>query len=154
MDNWIGHYEGYMFLEFPDRKIDSLKISLDIDIIEKGESWTQKFRYFSEKYRDILKDYVLKVNTKYSDGQHYFLDEKNGILIDEIMLNNTLFSQYEVENNYYQTRLEKKDNSLYFEIVCSKSEGGTASKSYGEDEVFDVKSTLIYTIQFAELFKK
>ena len=153
MDTWIGHYEGIMYLEFPDKKKDQLLISLDIISIDSGKAWTQKFTYFSEKYGEIVKDYKLVRNESFTDNSHYFLDEQNGILIDEIMLNNTLFSHYQVDENFYQTRLSKTGDQLFFEIVCSKSAGGQESEIKEEDQNFKVKSTLIFTIQFATLNK-
>ncbi len=153
MDTWVGHYEGKMYLEFPNSKKDSLFLSLDIITLEEGKAWTQKFTYSSTKYGDMVKDYKLVLNPEFSDGEHYFLDEQNGILIDEIMLHETLLSHYEVQENYYQTRLEKKGKQLYFEIVCSKIEGGTKSSATENDEVFNVNSSLIYTIQYSTLAK-
>jgi hypothetical protein len=153
--DWCGHYEGLLFLEFPDRTKDSLFLSFDFQATDDPLVWRQLFVFKSEKYGEIVKDYLLKWDESYVDGRHYFLDERNGILIDETFLNNAFYAHYEVLKSYYQTILRKTDNGIYFEIVCSRDKGGRFTKSLTDenDKTYEVTSSLVFTIQYAELRK-
>ena len=156
LNSWVGHFEGLLFLEFPNGKKDSLEIHLDLVSKENPGHFDYKVSFFSEKYGDIVKDYAIKVNPEFDDNKHFILDEKDGILIDEVLLNNTLYSQYSVAGSNFQTVLRKEKYGLYYEIVCSSPGKGIKSKSEPDEDgdEYEVESSLVYTIQFARLFKK
>lgn len=157
LSDWQGHYEGTLFLEFPDGRKDSLEIHLDLFEEKNPAYFSYKVSFFSAKYGNQVKDYGIELNPKYADNRHFTLDEKDGILIDEVLLNNTLYSQYSVAGSNFQTVLRKEGNTLYYEIICSSPDKGIESKSEEMDEngqAFEVKSSMVYTVQYARLHKK
>ncbi len=156
LNSWVGHYEGILYMEFPDGRKDSLTIHLDLHAKENPALFVYKVSFFSEKYGNQVKDYRLGLNTDFEDNKHYILDEQDGILIDEVLLNHTLFSNYSVAGSNFQTVLRKESDHLYYEIVCSSPDKGrtTTSESTDEEgEAFEVESALVYTVQYAKLFK-
>ena len=156
IDSWIGHYEGVLYLEFPDKTKDSLVLHLDIEPTKDPLKWTHKFFFFSSKYGNTIKDYLLYLEEGHSDGRHYVLDEKNGIEIDQIFMNHTLYGHYEVLKNYYTTVLRKSGETLYYEIICTRSKNGRFTKSEPDEDgnIYEVTSFSAFTVQYAYLSKK
>ena len=142
--------------EFPDGRLDSLEIHFEFDSIGIN-LWSQKFTFLSEKYGKIEKDYQLVWNDSLPTENHFILDEKDGILIDEVLMNNTFYGQYSVVGNDFSTVLRKEKDHLYYEIVCSSPDAGIKSQSTELDEdgeAFKVNSSQVYTVQYAKLYKQ
>lgn len=153
--DWLGQYAGQLILEFTDGKKDSLQLELDFLPTDNPLIWKQTFRFFSAKYGNSEKDYLLKFDEAYTDNRHYFLDEQNSITIDEVLLNNTFYAHYEVLKSYFHVVLRKESDHLYYEIACSRDKGGRFSQSERDEEgkVYEVTSSLTYTVQHARLYK-
>jgi hypothetical protein len=156
LSQWTGHYAGILFLEYPDGRLDSLEIEFEFDSIGV-HTWSHKFTFKSKKYGDMEKNYQLVWNDSLSTENHFILDEKDGILIDEVLLNNTFYSHYSVVGNDFATILRKEADHLYYEIVCSSPKAGIKSQSTELDdkgEAFKVNSSLVYTVQYARLYRQ
>jgi hypothetical protein len=155
-NEWLGSYEGIMYIEYPSER-DSTKIEFELLETDKPNVWKYKVSYINEKWGMIVKDYQLLWNDTLSSKNHFILDEKNGLLIDEIFLNNSFYAHFEVGANHFQSVLQRKNNDLYYEIRCSTPQKGLKTQTTDKDEkgeFYNVHSFVTYTIQYAVLKRK
>lgn len=155
LTEWVGTYKGKMYLGYTEGIKDSLDIIIEILPTEKEGVWTHRYTFTSPKYNKIIKDYLLVWDAQYVDGKHFYEDEQNGIKIDQVLIGDSFYGNYEVLKGDYITILTRTETGLDYKIICSKKEGGrdTASSDEGSDEKFIVLSSMVFTVQFARLEK-
>ena len=147
-DDWYGTYIGTMNWYIGSEK--RAEIPIKIEISESNDSNTIIWRttYDSTKLFPVknIKDYKI-VRKDILEKDHYLMDEQNGIYLDMRLIDNTLYSCFDVVNEAKnQTsrlisleRLLHK-NVLYHEVI-SYSEPDKKTGNEGESEGFTVKST-------------
>lgn len=151
--SWLGAYSGTMYI-LKSNNVDTVDVKFEFLETQNQKRWTYRMTYKSPKYGDIVKDYeLIKPDSLKEDT--YLLDEKNGILIEEIILGNTLYSSFSVSGYRLFGVLRKEGRDLFYEIVTTKNENSLISKNKADkpEQVFEVKSYLPFTTQFVR-FKK
>lgn len=83
----------------------------------------------------------------------YIVDENNGILLDAKLIDNTLFSMFEVQGNILTTTERFYKDSMDFEITFANKAQQTKSGTEGVDAT-EVISYPISVLQKAHLIKQ
>lgn len=83
----------------------------------------------------------------------YLVDENNGILLDAKLIDNTIFSMFEVQGNILTTTERFYKDSMDFEITFANKSQQTKSGTTGEDTT-EVISYPISVLQKAHLIKQ
>ena len=83
----------------------------------------------------------------------YIVDENNGILLDAKLIDNTIFSMFEVQGNILTTTERFYKDSMDFEITFANKTQQTKSGTTGEDAT-EVISYPISVLQKAHLIKQ
>jgi hypothetical protein len=160
-DDWIGSYEGKMFWYAGNNKKAEIPIRIEISKTEDPKRLHWKTTYDSTEAvpKKIVKDYYLISNDSLGKN-HFILDENNGILINQILIDNTLYSSFEilsdvqnVSSNHLLSidRLVDK-NQLYHEVISCKSPD-RKSGDIGESKGYIVKSSSLINTQKATLYR-
>lgn len=155
--SWIGSYEGDLYIEYPaGGKSDTIPVTFDLLATSAPNRWTYRVSYFSKKYGNIVKDYEIFWNDSLKSPNHFMLDEKDGILIDEVFLNNRFYALFEAGGEVFASLLEKTSSGLYMEIRCTSPKQGIVSQSAPDEKgnSYTVRSNYTYNVQYANLKKK
>jgi len=138
--SWLGEYKGELMIY----GVDSVKMKIDMELkIGKTSNdsiydWTIIYDF---KGKSDVRAYSLIV----SDQQkgHYKIDERNSIIIDAYMHNDSVFTSFfKVEESVIIATYSKMGDSIFFEIISSKSApvSKTGNSSYKEEEIPEVFS--------------
>lgn len=151
--SWVGEYKGKLLIY----GVDSVRMSADMELkIAKTQNdsvfdWTIIYD-FKDK-RDVRAYSLILVDRQKG---HYKIDEKNTILIDSYLYNNSIFTSYfKVTNNYIISSYTKKGNNIVFEIISSKTEpvSSTGNNKYKDEDIPEVQSFIVNGRQKAILEK-
>lgn len=153
--SWLGTYQGDMYMEYLDGIKDTVPTTFELLETEIPNRWTYRMTYDSKKWGKMVKDYEIFWNDSLKSPNLFLLDEKDGILIQEVFMNNRFYSHFEVEGGHFISLLEKKGKDLYFEIRCTDSKKGLVSNSEkdAEGNSYQVSNYFQYTIQYVTLKK-
>jgi len=155
-DSWLGNYKGKMYILSALRdKVDTVDVEFQFSTIDVKNRWTYKMTYRSKKYGEMVKDYEL-VKPDSLPKNTYLMDEKDGILIQNTLMGNTLYSNFIVSGSLLCYILRKESDGLFLEIFTSKDQFTLSTQSIATDteESFIVDSYPPYTTQFAHLRKE
>jgi len=138
----IGKYSGRLLIDSPrgQQEIDMEFHFMKTDSVHKFD---YKLIYAGQprNYTLIIKDLEKGICE---------VDENNGIILPSRFSGNTLFSFFEVQNNFLSSRFEFKKDSLVFEILFSNTKTKTTSGRTSE-QIPEVYGYPISTIQKAVL---
>lgn len=157
-DDWFGTYEGTMEWFVGSEKRADIPIKIEILRNPDPNIITWRTTYDSTKLIPVknVKDYSITRTDSMQKG-HYLMDEHNGIYLDMRLIDNTLYSCFDVTNiaKSQSSRLVSADrlmnkNKLYHEII-SYPEPDKKTGNSGESEGFSVKSTEKVSTQKATL---
>lgn len=154
-DSWLGTYQGDMhILRAHSTKIDTVDVIFEFLATNHEKRWTYRMTYKSPKYGDIIKDYEL-IKPESLAKNIYLLDEKDGVLIEDVLMGNALYSAFSVAGSRLVSILRKEGDELFLEIFSSKAKSTLSSKNKSDkpEDVFEVKSYAPFTTQFVR-FKK
>ena len=154
--SWLGSYEGDMYLEYLDGIKDTVPVTFDLLETAEKNRWTYRMTYNSTKWGTMVKDYEIFWNDSLKSPNLFLLDEKDGILIQEVFMNKRFYSHFEVEGGHFVTLLERQGKNLYFEIRCTNPKMGLVSRSEkdAEGNPYQVSNYFQYTIQYVVLKPK
>ena len=75
-----------------------------------------------------MKDYHICRPDK-NDTINYLLDEKDGIVIPMVLMNNTFYSLFEVSGNIINSTIQKRGNDLYYDLIMASEETKAVTNS-------------------------
>jgi hypothetical protein len=160
-DDWIGSFEGNMFWYAGSNKKAEIPIRIEISKTNDPNKLHWKTTYDSTAAVPIkvVKDYYLISNDSLGKN-HFILDENNGIFIDQMLIDNTLYSSFEVLSDLQKgssnhlVSIDKlvDKNKLYHEVISYKSPD-RKSGDIGESKGFIVKSSSVINTQKAMLYR-
>ncbi len=121
----LGSYSGTLFIDSPRGKQQ-----IPMEFHMKKTDSVNKYTY-QLVYNGQARNYTLLIKDK-SKGICE-VDENNGIILPSRFSGNTLYSFFEVQGNFLSSRLEFKEEQLFFEILFSNTKaktttGGTSEK--------------------------
>lgn len=138
--DWVGNYKGEMLIGFADQPGDTLEVDFLLEEVIEDSAWTYRMTYRSDKYGDIVKDYIIR---KTGDTKSaYVLDELDGILIEMTLMDNCFYSSFSVLDNMYMTMLYKLGDNLFFDlvVVSNRPTKESVSEEDEEGQSFEVSS--------------
>lgn len=140
-EDWIGTYKGDLQW-FSKDKITTIPMTIEIQIIDTlPNTYLWRSTYDSTaRFPKVVKDYYLVHPDSLAEG-HYLIDEKDGIYLDMILIDNSFYSNFEVGNSSLMTidRLQA-DGSIFHEIVSSPQNAVRESGTMSDGQYFGVKS--------------
>ena len=152
-ESWKGNYKGDLLVYGVDSV--RMKISMELQIAEtKNDSVYKWTIIYDFKGKKDVRAYELHIVDR-SKGL-YKIDEKNSIVIDSYLRNNTvLTSFFKVMNSFIIATYTKKDDTIGFEIISSASEpvSTTGKIKKGEEEIPEVNTFPVNGRQKAVLYK-
>lgn len=118
-ESWLGKYQGDLVIYGVDSV--KMKINMKLDIVKTVNDsiydWTISYLI---KDKNDIREYSLVVVDK--EKGHYAIDEKNSIIIDSYLSNNTvLTSFFKVMESFIISTYTKNNDTIVFEIISSKS---------------------------------
>jgi hypothetical protein len=152
----VGVYSGHLKLCQAGIKCDSVPFELSIQATKDPLRYNTKTTYLIQSEQNNVKDYDLILDTNYIDNNHYLLDEKDGILIQETKAGNTLYSIYTVEGNVFHVTTSYYKAYIDFELVVYDMNTIRKSQSSPDqnNEVYIVETYPFITVQKGRLYKK
>lgn len=113
LGKWMGN------LEIMDKKGQLLnEVEMHFSLIPLEEKkWTWLMEYPKHEPK-IEKNYLLIQDNDFS--RNFYIDENNGIILDQFWTGNMLIGSYHLDGKIYNTVLSLKGDTLYFEIIIMK----------------------------------
>lgn len=153
-ERWIGVYTGNLYISNPQEGItDTIPVTFELLETALPNRWTYRFTYQYSNTRNIVKDYELCWHDSLQSPNHFLLDEKDGIYLDQYFLNNRFYGQFQIGTHVFTSILQPDGKGLYFEIQCADMNGGTFSKSKSDKDgkSDEIQNTYIYSLQYVHL---
>jgi len=115
---WQGHYKGELQIYSPLGFQQSVEMQLEVSPTDSVGRWTWAITYGPDSLGG-RRSYELLITDP--DKGYYQIDEKNSIILDAHLLDNTLTSCFEVMGNLLIATYEKRDEEIIFTVVMSKA---------------------------------
>lgn len=133
-DSWNGIWKGETKIEFANGKTENVGVELEIKPFENNPGKQWKITYvFSD--RKEVRNYEIKTSGK--SANHFVIDEKNGFLIDNFLIGNTLLSQFLINGNIVTTRFSLENKKISIELIMFDSKNVRNTKlTDGKFEIF------------------
>lgn len=144
--DWLGVWKGTMTLDYSSGKYQEIACEVHIKTTDSTNVWKWIIVYGEgdkrqeRKYELIAKDLEKGI---------YVIDEKNSIILDAFYANNTLISQFEVQNNLITSTYQKSGDIIYFQNLASKTK--EPNKTGGKNDIPEVISYPVTSIHRAKL---
>ncbi len=154
-EDWVGDYAGTMLMHYPTvSKMDTAEVHFELKEVIPDSVWTYIMSYQSKKYGEIVKDYFIVKPEKHKPYL-YHLDEKDGIVIEQILMDNTFYSSFSVLGSYISSRMRRVEGGIEFEITSAKEEPTYKSDNIPieddleleDGDLIEVYSYLPFTVQ-------
>lgn len=145
--DWAGIWEGKLRAFSYSGMRFEISMGLNIMPLDSGRySFTIIYGEGEERQERPYEIYAVD-----STG-HFITDEKNSILLDEYVINNKLFSRFDVSGNLLLISYEKRGEKMLFEVVFGNTT--PISTSGGQDSIPSVNSYPVTTLQRGVLYRQ
>lgn len=151
-EDWLGQYQGIMYIAHHKMGLtDTVQVQFHLNETSDDSLYTYVMIYKSPKFGNIVKDYLLRYN---DDKKELILDEKDGILIPEVLIGNTMYSNFEVGNVQISSILRNHLDYLDFELITTEPSYTLDTQSFPDEngETYEVKSTYPKATQFVRFY--
>ena len=111
----MGTWKGVLYIYNNGNLVDSADSKLIVKEDTIDNSWLWRTEYTSPKY-NIVKDYKLI----YKEKNHFVTDENNGIILNNYLYGNKLYSIFSVKENILTATYELINGNLIFEVTFGK----------------------------------
>jgi hypothetical protein len=152
-----GIYQGYLYMCLPNGKCDSVLLQLQIEQTTDPKRWKTTFVYLKQNGTVTMKNnYELFADSLHNDDYHFILDEKDGLLISETRIGNTIYGNYSIEDQFHITRTTYNGDTIEYELSAYSTRGKRESTSVPDEEntIWKVDSYRLVTVQKALLIKQ
>ena len=122
---WRGRWTGLLEVQRGARTLQTADMTLEILPLDSAGCYTWRLTYAQVGPQDVRPYVVCPADTL---GEHWRIDERNGIVLDAYVLGGALYSRFEVMSNLLLTRDELRGDTLFHEIVS----GGAAAAPTGD----------------------
>ena len=147
--DFYGIYKGDLHITNSNGK-QTIKMEFHLNSTDSIGKYQYMLVYVMNGNRQERKYNLLEKNV---DKGEYIVDENNGILLDAKLIDNTIFSMFEVQGNILTTTERFYEDSMDFEITFASKTNQNKSGSIGEDAT-EVISYPISVLQKAHLIKE
>ena len=131
-NGWIGKYAGDMVIANANRPNDTVAVEFTMKELIKDSLWTDNMHYFSEKWGNIEKNYLIRAVSR-ENKVDFQLDEQNGIIMELTLMNECFYGMYEVMGMIYTSTLRKHGDQLFFELYAAPLENPTISETEADE---------------------
>ena len=145
-NGYLGTWKGNLKMEPSGMEIP-MTLQLGPELI-KDSVYKYVITYISPAKNDV-REYELHVTNK-KQGLFY-VDEKNGIILEEKLLGNKLSSIFSVSGSFLQITLELLTDEIVFEVYSWPNTISKTTVSTGEEETYTVDSYKLNAYQKAIL---
>ncbi len=152
-DEWLGDYQGEMFVVSTGRPMDTIPVDFVMKEIVPDSIWSYTMTYHSQRYGEITKDYRY-VRSRKGDDVNFIFDEQNGIIMEMTMLNDCFYGMYEVAGSYFTNSFRRHGDQLFFELTMSPANDPKISSATEGEETFEAKSYKPTMVQSVLLSRK
>lgn len=117
--SWSGDWAGELQIFSSKGMTQSLPMQLNIQPVDNSDDYTFTIIYGLDIEKGT-RSYILK--TIDASKGLYAIDEQNSIVIEAYLLGEKLVQRFEVMGNLLETFIEKRDDTLIWEIFSGKHE--------------------------------
>ena len=148
-DAWLGKWKGELLIynEAGTDKLISIHMELHIDKTDTAGIYNWRIIY-KDSTKDDRKYLLRTIDQK--KGK-YAIDEKDGILLEMNLFDNTILSRIEVDGFLLDIIYKLETDKIIFETISGSSKPGSTSTSITEK--YDVLSYTVSNYQKAYLYK-
>ncbi|MBW4612636.1 MAG: hypothetical protein KME21_05035 [Desmonostoc vinosum HA7617-LM4] len=145
--NWQGTWSGRMLDRSVKGQSRTVPMTLRIQPISNNPvRYTWQITY-GEGENKIVRNYELVA--KDQGAGHFVIDEKDGTLIDEWRVGDTLYSQFRVGDKLLSTKCRRQSNRLYYELATYRPTSSPQMENCEQKVTFE--SYQLQGVQSAEL---
>jgi len=145
---WHGKWVGTLKITPVEGKEEQTPMELTIEPIKDSKNLRWRIIY-GEGKKAPVRDYELQPQEK---PNHFVIDEKNGVLIDAVLVGGVLHSQFEVGGSLIPVRYDRTGDLLRFSLTVASTKDPRESKLTGKED-FKVKAYKVESYHVAELKK-
>ena len=132
-DKWVGEYAGNMIIANRNAPNDTIPVDFALKKLIKDSVWTYRMEYHSIKFGEIVKDYRI-VAVERGNKVDFLLDELNGIVMEQTIMNDCMYGMYEVMGSIYTVTLRLHDSDLIMELYGSPTENPKITVSISDND--------------------
>ena len=145
--SWEGAWAGPCVVVRQGKTVMSFPMELHVKKLEEGDGWTWRIVYGEGDKRQVRPYELLPVE---KEPDHFIVDEKNGILIDHYLENDTLHARFAVMSSVIEATYEKKgEDEMRVTLTTFGHEPKTKSGAQGN--IPEVHSFPLLAVQRAAL---
>lgn len=148
--NWYGKWQGTLVIYNNKGKAQEIPMEIHVESTDSVHRHKMTLIYGESEKQDIRPYELVAIDV--ANG-HYKTDEKNTIYLDDYYFDGVLYSRFEVMGNLLLTRIEKRNNKLYFEVISGKLKPISTTGNDEENDIPPVNSYNITVSQRAELIR-
>jgi hypothetical protein len=148
--NWYGKWKGTLVIYNNKGKVQEIAMELHVEPTDSANRCKMTLVYGEGEDVNVRPYDLVTID---AENGHYQTDEKNTIYLDDYYIDGVLYSRFEVMGNLLLSRIEKRGDKLYFEIVSGKLETIATTGNDEANEIPPVNSYKITVSQRAELIK-
>lgn len=148
--NWYGKWKGSLVIYNNRGKAQEIPMEIHCGPTDSTHRHQMALVYGEGEKQDFRAYELVAIDA--ANG-HYQTDEKNTIYLDDFYFDGVLYSRFEVMGNLLLTRIEKRNDKLYFEVISGKVKPIATTGNDEENDIPPVNSYNITVSQRAELTK-
>jgi hypothetical protein len=148
--NWYGKWRGTLVIYNNKGVAQKIPMELHVEPTDSANRCKMAIIYGEGEDANIRPYDLVTID---AENGHYQTDEKNKIYLDDYYFDGVLYSRFEVMGNLLLSRIEKRNDKLYFEIISGKLEPIATTGNDEANEVPPVNAYKITVSQRAELIK-
>lgn len=148
--NWYGKWKGTIVIYNNKGKAQEIPMEIHVEPTDSTHRHQMALVYGEGEKQDIRPYELIAIDA--ANG-HYKTDEKNTIYLDDYYFEGVLYARFEVMGNLLLTRIEKRNDKLYFEVISGKLKPIATTGDDAENDIPPVNSYKITVSQRAELTK-
>ena len=149
-ENWYGKWRGTLVIYNNKGVAQKIPMELHVEPTDSANRCKMALIY-GEGENANVRPYDLV--TLDAENGHYQTDEKNTIYLDDYYFDGVLYSRFEVMGNLLLSRIEKRNDKIYFEIISGKLEPIATTGGDEANDIPPVNSYKITVSQRAELIR-
>lgn len=152
-EDWLGNWDGNLEIFNKGKKTMDIRMRIIHEQINNSDSIRWAIIYGEDSIKGI-RDYLLLPDKNVSN--HYLVDERNSIILDGYVHDNSYISAFEIQNNYLLSKYSRENDELIFEIFShsTKPISITGGQVVNQDTISFVKSFDVGTYQKAVLKRR
>ena len=145
-DDYLGVYKGKLNIN-SDRGTQEITMEFHLKATDSIDTFEYILVYGEGDSRQ-QRNYTLRTLNK-AKGE-YLVDENNGILLDDKVVDNRMYALFEVQGTLLTTFITFKEDHIIFEIAAARRENARTTHAENEERT-EVISYPVSTVQRAVL---